>query len=243
MGNVRYGSTEVSHAERLSRSASPLPEGRNVKLLILGATGQTGRELVVQGLNRGHDITALVRSPHKIPMTDARLEVAAGSPLDERLLARALAGKDAVLSALGHTDLKPCSLVTEGAAVLVEQMRRQGVKRLVIISSTLVAPGGSLLTRIPRYLTRHALNDSARMEEIIRPAPLDWTVVRLTRLTNGPESTYRIFDNEPSSVSASVSRKTVAACILDLLAKPAYFGSIIGVRAARRSEIKTATRR
>jgi putative NADH-flavin reductase len=201
-----------------------------MKLLILGATGQTGAELVRQGIARGFDVTALVRSPQKITIAADRLEVVAGSPLDKEVLTRVLAGKDAVLSALGHTDLKESYLVTEAAAALLKAMHASAASRLVIVSSTLVAPGGSFLTRIPRYLTRHALNDSARMEKVIEPSEFAWTILRLVRLTNKPETPYRLFADEPPSVSASISRKTVAACMLDLVSDGSSLRKTLGVR-------------
>jgi putative NADH-flavin reductase len=209
---------------------------KQLKLLILGATGQIGRELVAQGLGRGHEVTALVRQPRKLSIDDDRLEVVEGSPLDARMLDRTLPGKDAVLSVLGHTDLKESSLVTEAAEALVRGMRDQGNKRMIIVSSTLVAPGGSLLTAIPRWITRHALHDSATMEDLVRSTRLDWTLLRLVRLTNQVASGYRIFDDEPPSVGASISRRTVAACMLDLAEGGGHVRRTIGVRGARPRE-------
>jgi putative NADH-flavin reductase len=210
-----------------------LRTANTMRLLILGATGKTGGELVTQGLKRGFEITVLVRTPQKVACKDNRLKVVAGSPLDEDNLNRVLVGTDAVLSTLGHTDLKPSDIVTVGARALITAMGSVGVKRLLILSSTLVSPGGSLLTTIPRILTRHALHDSAEMEKVVAPTDLAWTIVRLVRLTNKIETPYRIFENEPPSVSASISRKTVAACMLNLVSDPAYFQKIIGIRAAQ----------
>jgi putative NADH-flavin reductase len=204
-----------------------------MRLLILGATGKTGSELVTQGLQREFEITALVRSPQKIASNNVRLKIVTGSLLDEGVLTRVLTGTDAVLVALGHTDLKPSDIVTAAARALVTTMKSTGVNRLLILSSTLVSPGGSFLTRIPRILTRHALHDSAEMEKTIAPTDLAWTIVRLVRLTNKGETPYRIFENEPPSVSASISRKTVAACMLNLVSKPSYAQKIIGIRAAQ----------
>ena len=204
-----------------------------MKLLILGATGRTGLELVNQGLKRGFEVTALVRSPQKIQIQNEGLRVVTGNPLDESMLAQVLAGHDAVLSTIGHLDLKRSYVVTDGARALVTAMKDNNVRRLVIISSTLVAPGGSFLTRIPRYITRHALNDSAEMEKVIKRTSLDWTIVRLVRLTNGPETQYQILENEPPSLSASISRKTVAACMLNLISNESNFKGTISIRASR----------
>src|SRR5919106_3818668 len=204
-----------------------------MRLLILGATGRTGLELVNQGLKRGFEVTALVRSPQKIQSQNEGVRVVTGIPRDESILAQVLAGHDAVLSTIGHLDLKRSYVVTDGARALVMAMKDNNVRRLVIISSTLVAPGGGFLTRIPRYITRHALNDSAEMEKVIKRTSLDWTIVRLVRLTNGPETQYQILENEPPSLSASISRKTVAACMLNLISDESHFKDTINIRASR----------
>lgn len=203
-----------------------------MKLVILGATGKTGGELLAQGLTRGFEISALVRSPQKIAYKNDRLKVVEGSLLDDDSLNRVLVGTDAVLSAIGHTDLKRSDIVAVAARALIKAMRSTGVKRLLIVSSTLVSPGGSLLTKIPRILTRHALRDSAEMEKVVASTDLAWTIVRLVRLTNKIDTPYRIFENEPPSVGASISRKAVAACLLDLLSDPSYSQRVIGIRAA-----------
>ena len=204
-----------------------------MRLFILGATGGIGTQLVDLALARGHHVTAFVRSPQKMQIKDNRLKVVVDNPLDERLLNQVLVGSDAILSALGHTDLKESYFVTEAAQSLIKAMNTSKVRRLVIISSTLVVPGGSFLTKIPRYLTRHALNDSKKMEEVVRTTNLAWTIIRLVRLTNGVESAYRIFENEPPSVSASISRKTTAACMLNLVADQSYEQKTIGIVSSR----------
>jgi putative NADH-flavin reductase len=204
-----------------------------MKLLILGATGKTGSELVKQAVERGFEVTALVRSPHKVKIKDDRLRVVTGSPLDREILKRVVPGNDAVLSALGHPDLKESYLVTEAARTLITVMSTVNVKRFMILSSTLVSPGGSFMTKIPRYLTRHALNDSAQMEKIVGSSSLAWTIVRLVRLTNKSVAPYRIFENEPPAVSPSISRKSVAACMLDLVSDQSYVQKTISICASR----------
>jgi putative NADH-flavin reductase len=188
-----------------------------LKLLVLGATGKTGTELVRQGLMRGSD----------------RLKVIEGSALSQELLTQVSNGHDAIVSLLGHKDLKRSLFVSEAASALVAAMKVNGVARLLAISSTLVAPGGSFLTNIPRAITRHALKDSAEMEKIIGRSSLDWTVVRLARLTSKADAPYRLFDNEPPNVSASVSRATVAKCMLDLVENRSYYQRIVSVCATR----------
>jgi hypothetical protein len=130
-------------------------------------------------------------------------------------------------------DLKESLFVSQAAGALVAAMNVTGVARLLTISSTLVAPGGSFLTKIPRVITKHAINDSAEMEKIIGRTSLDWTILRLVRLTSNADTPYRLFDNEPPNVSASVSRTTVAKCMLDLIENRTYYKRIISVCATR----------
>ncbi len=205
-----------------------------MKLLVLGATGQIGNELVLRALAQGFAVRALVRTEVKLKAAHARLEVVVGSPTDAALVAHVVRGTEAVISTLGHTDLGVSSLVTDAARTTIEAMRASSVRRFMIISSTLVVPGGSFLTAIPRYLTRHALGDSAAMETVVGGSELDWTILRLSRLTNGAVSLYRLFENEPPGVTASVSRKTVAACILDRISDVETFGKALGVCATSR---------
>jgi putative NADH-flavin reductase len=200
-----------------------------MKILVLGATGKIGNELTQRALERGAEVTALVRTPAKLRTQHQRLDIIVGSPTDAQLLARIAQGKDAVVSTLGHTDLKASSLVTDAAGASIRAMTESGVRRLVIVSSTLVAPGGGFLAAIPRHVTRHALRDSAEMENVVRATSLDWTILRLSRLTNGAASRYRLFENEPPSVTASVSRKTVAVCVLDILADARSFRQPLGL--------------
>jgi putative NADH-flavin reductase len=220
-GDPRFEVVAASRKNHFLRATNAQED--SMKLLIVGATGKIGSELVKQALDRGFEVTALVRSLHKVKIEDDRLTVVTGSPLDEEILKKAVTGCDAVLSALGHLDLKKSYLVTEAARTVIEAMKTNNVMRFMILSSTLVAPGGSFMTKIPRYLTRHALNDSAEMEKVVRRASLAWTIVRLVRLTNSPAAPYRIFEDEPPALSPSISRASVAACMLDLVSDQSYF--------------------
>ncbi|MBO0720810.1 MAG: NAD(P)H-binding protein, partial [Blastocatellia bacterium] len=74
-----------------------------MKLFVIGATGRTGSEIVRQGLSRGHQVTAFVRSPEKMKLRNERLSVVAGDVRDEKRLFDVLRDHDAVFSTLGAT--------------------------------------------------------------------------------------------------------------------------------------------
>jgi putative NADH-flavin reductase len=79
-----------------------------VKVLVVGATGGTGREVVTQAVREGHDVTAFVRDPRKMTSPDRRLRVVVGSATDgEGAVARAVSGQDVVVIALGRRNSFP----------------------------------------------------------------------------------------------------------------------------------------
>jgi len=83
-------------------SVHSTPDERPTRVLIVGATGGTGRQLVEQALERGHTVTALTRDPSALRVEHPRLTVVRGDVLDYVSVEVAVRGQDAVLSALGH---------------------------------------------------------------------------------------------------------------------------------------------
>src|SRR6476660_7851983 len=100
-----------------------------MKLFILLATGGIGRHLLPLALERGHQVTAYVRSPQRIESTHARLEVVQGDVFDTDQLARSMAGHDAVLSAFGPASIRSSSLRRRFGQTLAAAMRKSRVCR------------------------------------------------------------------------------------------------------------------
>ena len=105
------------------------------KILVLGATGGTGRLIVGEALERGQEVTALVRSPEKASgLKGAKLIV--GDVRDEKVLREALKGQDAVISALGTpaSPFREVTLLSTATRSLVGAMKAERVSRLVCIT-------------------------------------------------------------------------------------------------------------
>src|SRR5882762_6916877 len=152
-----------------------------MRLLILGANGKTGTQLVEVALARGHEVTAFVRSPAKIMRRHPLLRVQRGDPRSADELASALPGHDAVLSALGVRPpqaFRPHPLVQECAASTVAAMTTTGVRRLVLVSAAVLFSEKGLRFAFVRWLLTHVMRDLGTAEEIVRATPLDWTIVR-----------------------------------------------------------------
>jgi putative NADH-flavin reductase len=199
-----------------------------MKLFVIGATGRTGLEIVQQALARGHQVTAFVRSPQNITLRNERLTVLKGNAMDEGQLFKPMQNHDAVLSTLGPRHVfKPSSLLHDSALATTHAMKRAGVKRLLILSAAAHFPG--IPNRIVSFVLRNHMRDSRAMEEIVQGSGLDWTIARPPRLTQEDYTAYRSRENAAPRKGFSLSRKAVAAFMLDAIEQRKHVHKIVGI--------------
>ena len=211
-----------------------------MRLLILGATGGTGRALIRQARERGHEITAFVRSPQKLRALADRVTVRQGDPRSVAELRAALPGHDAVVSALGPPGPGRTTILRAGARSTVEAMQTGGPRRLIVVSAAVLFDDlGVLGWLLRRTLLTNVAEDSAEMERIVMASGLDWTIARPPRLTNGPlTGRYRV-ENEhlpDRSALASISRADVAHFLLSELEHNTYTHHIVGIAGGKREQ-------
>lgn len=160
-----------------------------MKLVIFGANGPTGRQATEQAIAEGHTVTAVTRRPEEFPLGDPRLRVTGADVFDPAAVERAVAGQEAVISALGVPySRNPVTVYSEGIAHITQAMTKHGVRRLVCVTSTVLfdvpAPGETFFFRkviepvIARTIGRTVYDDMRRMEEIVRDSDRAWTVIR-----------------------------------------------------------------
>lgn len=160
-----------------------------MRIAVFGATGPTGRLFTEQALAAGHEVTASVRHPDAFELEHERLRVLTGDATDRDAVAAAVAGQDAVVSALGVPYSRtPISLYSQSAALLREAMGSAGVRRLVAVTSTNVdTSAGSqglfvfdhvVEPVLSRVVGRTLYADMRRMEQVVRDSDLEWTIVR-----------------------------------------------------------------
>ncbi|MFI7019272.1 NAD(P)-dependent oxidoreductase [Streptomyces sp. NPDC050164] len=188
-----------------------------MKLLILGATGPTGRPVVDLALRWGDQVTAMVRNPAALGDLADQVTVLAGDATSRRDVSTALAGQDAVIAALGRgSSVVADDLFTRSSAALIAAAGETGVSRLVWLSSfgvghTLAWASGPQKV-IYRTLLRSIYANKEIADDSIRSSGLDWTVVYPTRLTHGPaRGAYRVGDRLPMKGNPTISRADVAA--------------------------------
>jgi putative NADH-flavin reductase len=191
-----------------------------VKILVIGATGATGRELVAQGVGMGHEITATARRPESAGLP-SEVRVVRADINDGATLQVAVAGQDAVISSLGtKLSRQPTTVLSEGTRKLVSAMKAARVQRLVCITGIGAGDsrghGGFVYDRIVLpLLLKEIYKDKDRQEAVVRESGLDWTLVRPGQLTNGTTTReVKAFTDLAGRTIGKVSRADVAKFIL-----------------------------
>jgi putative NADH-flavin reductase len=203
-----------------------------MRLLILGATGRTGAQLLRLGSERGHQLTAFVRSPHKLSDRPDGLHVVTGDPLDPLQLAAALAGHDAVLSALGpppREAFRPSTLMKRAAASTVAAMAQAEVSRLAVVSAAVLFPTRGAYFAFFRWLLRNHARDLRAMEQVIRESQVDWTIARPPRLADSGPDHYASRSGELPQGARVMTYRALAAFMLDSVEQRSHRREIVGL--------------
>jgi putative NADH-flavin reductase len=199
-----------------------------MKLLVFGATGPTGQEIVKQALAQGHEVTALARHPEALTLQHENLRVVQGDTLKPETLQTAVTGQDAVISALGTPLLrKPTTILSESTRNIVTAMKNSGVSRLIVITGIGAGDskghGGFVYDRIILpFLLNYVYDDKTRQEGEVEKSNLEWTIVRPAQLTNKTtKGEYQAF-LEGDYKAKNISRADVADFVLKQLSSNRY---------------------
>lgn len=204
-----------------------------MNVLILGATGGTGLEIVKRAIERNHSVTAFVRSKHALARFNGAVNAVEGNLLDRTDLERVLVGHDAVLSAFGPRDARSHEpLVAPFAQSLVAAMTQCNINRLIILSVAFLFRNSILPPAYPlgQLFLKHHVDDCAEMEAIVRRSRMDWTIVRPPALTNKPRAeNYRVGVGRLPFMGFTVSRADVADFMIRAMESGAYGREVVGV--------------
>jgi uncharacterized protein YbjT (DUF2867 family) len=207
------------------------------RILIIGATGGTGRQLVTQALGRGYAVTALVRDPSRLQVDHPKLRVIQGDVLDAGSVDEAVRGHDAVLSALGHKRFfSPTRILSEGTRNVLRAMETHGVRRLVCETSLGL---GDSAGRMGLYYTFFVIPlilpfyfwDKTRQERLIAESGAEWVVVRPGVLTDREGKGRCRHGRGIGSflLTVRIARADVAVFMLDQLVSDTYLRTATGV--------------
>jgi uncharacterized protein YbjT (DUF2867 family) len=223
----------AGYRSRGERPTGPAPSSPS-RLLIVGATGGTGRELVAQALERGHEVTAFVRDPARLRADHPRLRLVQGDVVDAAAVDRAMQGQD---SALGHNKFfYPTRILSEGTRNIVRAMEAHGVRRFICETSLGI---GDSAGRMGLYYTLFVIPvilpfyfwDKTRQERIVEASTVHWVIVRPGALTSQPAQGAVRHGRSVGSFlwTVRVARADVATFMLDQLASDTYRCAAPGV--------------
>lgn len=201
-----------------------------MKIVVFGANGKTGLNIVKQALEKGYTVVGFVRKPGSFTIDHPNLKIAVGN-LDEKLkMADIISGADACISALGGNSLqKRAPEFTNGISNIVDIMEQEKVNRLIYISSIGAGESRYMIPQpmrffITRFLLKVPLADHNTNEEKIRHSNLQWTIVRPASLMDGPIAKPIKSGTEIVKLKGNplITRANVATFILNQLEEKTY---------------------
>ena len=189
-----------------------------MKLTIFGASGKTGVELVKQALEKGHEVTAFLRDPTRLPVKHDLMELVIGDVLTAENIADAVQGQDAVVCILGSNDLKKTNIRSTGTANIIKAMKQENIQRFIVVSAMGTGDSWHTLSSTGKFLYATVLKSSREdheaQETAVKASGLDWTIIRPSGLTDEPKTgVYEIGENIPAKTSR-IARADVADLIL-----------------------------
>jgi putative NADH-flavin reductase len=197
-----------------------------MNVLILGATGYAGTEVLKQALQKNYTVTVLVRNAKAITAQHQNLSILEGNVLDRNILSQALQNQDAVIQVLGISgkgDGKPNSFVSDATKILVEEMQKQNINRLIALSNV---GAGNSISFMPRFFTKFILpyfmkwlkaiiDDKNIMEPIIMNSSLQWTIIRCPNITEKPAKSDVTATLDGKGLKLSITKPDAAKFIVD----------------------------
>lgn len=205
-----------------------------MKLIIFGATGSIGRELVKQALDQGHEVTAFTRNPAQLDSIQEELSIVQGDVLEPASVRAAVRGQDAVLVALGGGGKK--QVRANGTRNIIEAMKEESLRRIICLSSLGVGDSRDQLNFFWKYIMfglflRKAYQDHQQQEKYVQGSDLDWTIIRPVAFTNG-EHTGRYksgFFSADEPITGKISRADVADFMLKQLTDDRFLHKTSGL--------------
>jgi putative NADH-flavin reductase len=206
-----------------------------MKLLVLGATGGIGQEIVRQAAERNHQVTAFVRAPEGLKSIGARFGVIKGDPLNSAELERVIEDQDAILSGFGprvpiaKTD---STLLHRFGVALSDAMRKVGIRRAVIVSTAFLFKDSIIppTNLVGRLFFPNMVADASEMESFFQKSGLDWTLVRPPRLTDGRRrGRFRVREGHLPGFGFMISRADVAAFMIKAAENRTFIQKVVGI--------------
>lgn len=202
-----------------------------MKLIVFGATGGTGKEVVKQALADGHEVTAFIRNPIKMSNEHPLLTIVQGDALSTKDVGNALTGHEAVISCLGSNGLKETNILTEMTKNILNGMKTHNIERIAYVASAGInkeIPG--LTGKLSQFILRNVLKDHGDAVEEIKKQGVHYTIARPMQLTTQPLSkTYRQDTHSIPVKGRKIGRADVAHFLLQSVVQGKHMNESIGL--------------
>lgn len=217
-----------------------------MKVLIVGATGASGRAVVEEMLARGHSVTAFARHASRLDIP-GDLRTIDGDATDGPTVDSAVAGHDAVVITLGISEnplrvrvfgpaRTAADVRSRGTRNVVDAMRRSGATRLVVQSTYGVGATAGRLGLVDRIffaaLIANQAADHAAQERVVRASGLDWVIVQPVHLTDDPAADAEFVSTTGEVASRALSYRALGRVLADAAADTDYLGMSIALSAS-----------
>ncbi|WP_322084446.1 SDR family oxidoreductase [Burkholderia sp. BCC1972] len=210
-----------------------------MKLSLFGATGPTGKHIIEEALQQGYTLSVYTRDAKKLESFAGKVEIVVGDLQDRDAIARCIQGADAVISALGPNGLKIQGdrPIMHGLSNIIAVMKRCGVRRLVQISTASYRDpkdGFDLTSRATALMfkvtVRKAYDDIKSTGDLIANSNLDWTLVRIPFLKDGPvNGTINVGWYGKTKLSTKLSRGNLAKFLVDQVTDKTFVRAAPGI--------------
>lgn len=217
-----------------------------MKVLVVGATGGSGRATVEALLSRGHEVTAFARRADRLGSLSDRVKVVNGDAMNSSDLERAVQGQDAVIVALGISENAfrvrlrgsagtPINIRSAGTRNVIAAMHRHGLRKLVVQTSFGVGETRHKLPLLYRLFFKLVLKpqiaDTEQQEQVVRASGLDWVIAQPVNLTDKPEMEAAFASPDGEVRGMQISRKRVGRFLAEAIQSATYVGRSVTLSA------------
>lgn len=202
-----------------------------MKIIVFGANGRTGQEVIQQATSKGIEVTAFVRNADNIKVKSDKLSVIVGQATRYEDVKKAMVGHDVVISCIGGDGSKVSTTITDITKNIVDAMNETGVKRIAQVASAGVhGELKGVIGKIVSFMLRNPLKDHAGAYEKLKEGGVSYTLARPMSLKDGSlTGAYREAEEGIPAGGKSISRADVAHFLLKAIQDEKYIGKSIGL--------------
>lgn len=208
-----------------------------MKIALFGSTGMAGKAVLRKALERGHEVTLLLRSRASTAALAANVRVVIGDALDTVAVGQALQGVEAIIQTLGvggMGDGRPNDLVADATRIILDQMQQQEISRIICASNIGVPGSGAfvfskILVPIAARKLIPILHAKVRMEAILQASTAQWTAVRLATLNEKPDRKKLRISAEGITQGYTITTGDAADFMLDIIEKRQHLRKVVAI--------------